>query len=447
MSCFGTFVAKQGVIMEMRRQKDIVAFKTPGLNPVAFHARNLEVAEISEELWSALSTSNSNESDAAEALTSWELENNPEVKSGKMSFDIRSLTLNVTQICNLKCTYCAAGGDGTYGAPQTKISVEKTLPQLKFFLERVPAGGSFKIIFLGGEPLLYPEGIKAIAQYVQLMTAGQNIQAHFSIVTNGTLFSPANIELLQSLRCHVTVSVDGPEHINDVVRPMKNGQGSTGIIKSGLERLFAVKETLGSVSLHGVFNKSNMNLVEAYNFYQEYNADRLDFTYGVSEADDEANELFIDQMKQVAALAFAKKGEAGLRQIGFFDGIFRSLDQQQRIENFCGTGKSFLVVDARNNLFTCPWTVGQKKEQVGQGANLDSQALAQYEESLVEKNNCQSCWARFLCGGGCLYIHRQGHDEKAVASQVLKNQAFCHRMRSLISTAILYYKTSREEVC
>lgn len=426
----------------MRRQKDIIAFKSQGLNPVAFHARNLEVAEISNELWAAMSTPQTSEADTLEALQTWEAEANPDVKSGKMSFAIRSLTINVTQICNLKCTYCAAGGDGTYGMAQTKISVEKTLPQLKFFLEKVPAGGSFKIIFLGGEPLLYPEGIRAIAQYVQLMTAGQNIRPIFSIVTNGTLFSESNLELLQSIRCHVTVSIDGPEYINDVVRPLRNGQGSTGIVISGLQRLFQVQKNLGSVTLHGVFNKTNMNLVEAYKFYSQFPAVSYEFTYGVTEADDEANALFIDQMNEVAALAFKERGEAGLRQIGFFNGIFNALDQQQRTENFCGAGKSFLVVDAKNNLYTCPWTVGQKKEQVGSGTELNAATLAEYEESLIEKNNCQTCWARFLCGGGCLYIHRQG--EQGAALQAKKNQAFCHRMQSLISTAILYYKTSRE---
>ena len=157
--------------METRRHNDIVAFKVGQQAPIAFHARNMEVAEISEELWDEMSIRQKPE--LQQVLNNWDHEDNPEVTTQKLDQIVRSITLNVTQICNLKCTYCAAGGDGTYGSPQVKISVEKTLPQLKFFLERIPANQSFKITFLGGEPLLYPEGVRAIAEYVKLMTAGR----------------------------------------------------------------------------------------------------------------------------------------------------------------------------------------------------------------------------------------------------------------------------------
>ncbi|MBO9666389.1 MAG: radical SAM protein [Bdellovibrio sp.] len=423
--------------MEIRRQNDIVAFRVNGEAPLAFHARNLEVAEISEELWNHFSHIEANE--LQDALTEWNNEENPAVKSGKASMQIRSLTINVTQICNLKCTYCAAGGDGTYGAPQTKISVEKTLPQLKYFLEQLSNEGTFRITFLGGEPLLYPEGIRAIANYVTLMTAGRNLRPEFSIVTNGTLFSDSNIQLLTDIGCNITVSVDGDSQINDQVRPMKNGQSTSSLIAEGLQKVFAAKELLGMISLHGVFTAENMNVVEAYNFYRQFPADKYEFTYGVSELDEATNSKFISEMELIASQAYQDLGEDGLRQIGFFRNVFAALDEQRRTENFCGAGKSFLVVDAKNNLFTCPWDVGQKQEQVGQGAELNKAELEKYSDSLINQHNCHTCWARYLCGGGCMFIHKQG-----TGSKHTKNKQFCARMQSLLSIALLYYKKCRD---
>jgi len=423
-------------LMEIRRQNDIVAFKWQGLNPVAFHARNLEVAEISDELWTELDRPSDPE--LGEALEAWNLEDNPDVKLGKMGFGIRSLTINVTQICNLKCTYCAAGGDGTYGSAQTKINVENTLPQLKFFLERMKEGENFRITFLGGEPLLYPDGIREIANYVKLMTAGRNVKAHFSIVTNGTLLTDANIDLLAAIKCKVTVSIDGPAEYNDAVRPLKNGKGSTASVVEGIQKLLARKQELGFIILHGVFHRDNMNIVKAYEFYKGLSADFFDFTYGVSDVDEASNTAFIDQMNLVAKAAYTEGGEAAIRKIGFFDNMFSVLDEQQRTENFCGAGKSYLVVDAKNNLYTCPWDVGNASEKVGQNNQLDSEALKAYEAPLIEQNNCQSCWARYLCGGGCMFIHKQSTGDKHK-----KNKEFCRRTQSLISTAILYYKLSR----
>ncbi|MFM6930317.1 MAG: radical SAM protein [Bdellovibrio sp.] len=425
--------------MEIRRQNDIVAFRMTGEAPWAFHARNLEVAEISEELWAQLSPSETSDSELQELLNSWNQEINPNVIPGRSIQQIRSLTINVTQICNLKCTYCAAGGDGTYGSPQTKISVEKTLPQLKYFLEKLPDSGTFKIVFLGGEPLLYPEGIRAIANYVSLMTAGRNIRPQFSIVTNGTLLNDENLQLLQDIKCNVTVSVDGPAPINDQVRPMKNGGGSSTLVAEGLKKLFAIKANLGAVTLHGVFTKENMQLEEAYAFYRQYPTDRIELTYGVSELDQDANDQFILGMKRIAAKAFEDGGEVELRRINFFANMFSVLDEQRRTENFCGAGKSFLVVDANNHVFTCPWDVGQKSEQVGQGTEINQSELERYAQPLIEQNNCGTCWARYLCGGGCMFIHKQ-----ATGSKNTKSKQFCSRMQSLLATTLFYYKKGRD---
>lgn len=423
--------------MEQRRFKDIVAFKREQGAPLAFHARNLEIAEISEETWQAMAAEAA-PSEAFQALNDWETENSPEVKSGKVSVGIRSLTINVTQICNLKCTYCAAGGDGTYGSAQTKINVEKTLPQLKFFLERVPEGGRFNITFLGGEPLLYPDGIQEIGNYVRLMTAGRKVQVSFSIVTNGTLINEKTLAVLKSLKANVTVSVDGPAETNDKSRPSKDGRSSTALVVEGVQQLRGACDELGLLTLHGVFHRDNLELLKAYDFYLALGADRYEFTYSVEENDDASNKQFLDQMNLIAAKAYDLGGEHELRKVGVFDQYFKALDNQQQTENFCGSGKSFLMMDARNNLYTCPWEVGNKQEQVGQGVDVDFARMEAEQAPLIEKNNCQSCWARFLCGGGCMFIHKKG-----TGSKHQKDGQFCFRTRGLIATALMYYKLSR----
>lgn len=420
--------------MEQKKFKDIVAFKgAQNEAPFAFHARNLEIAEISEQAWNDLSNP-AIVSEANQALANWNTEINPDVKSGTAKFGIRTLTLNVTQICNLKCVYCAAGGDGTYGAPQTKINIENTLPQLKWFLNKVPAGEQFSITFLGGEPLLYPEGIEAVGNYVNSVATEKNIKARFSIVTNGTLLNDRNINILKMLKANVTVSLDGPAEINDKVRPRKNGEGSTIAAIEGIKQLAEDKTALGVISVHGVFDKNNLNLVGAYEFYKTLAVDSYGFTYSVEENDEHSNKVFIEQMNQIAEKAYADGGEAELRKISFFDQHFSALDNQQQTENFCGAGKSYLMIDAKNAVFTCPWDVGNKEEQIGHGHTLNQEKLSNYSKPLIEQNNCQTCWARYLCGGGCMFMHK-----KSSGSKNTKDPQFCFRTRSLLATVFLYY--------
>ena len=125
-------------------------------------------------------------------------------------------------------------------------------------------------------------------------------------------------------------------------------------------------------------------------------------------------------------------------KISIFDHYFKMLDSQQRIENHCGAGKSYLMVDAKNRLYSCVWDANNKKDLVGQNEQLDSEALAKYSKPLIELNNCQTCWARFLCGGGCMHINKSHSGNKNQ-----KNILFCERTRSLILTALLYYKRAR----
>jgi len=436
----------QGKRMELRRYKDILALKSEEGTLLAFHARNMEVAQISETTWqnmtptTLLTNSPSEmvlqECEAIEELKAWDSEENPDATTTKIKSVIRYITINVTQICNLHCSYCAAGGDGTFGDAIAKISIEKTLPQLKFFLDRLPENGSFGISFLGGEPMLYADGLEMIAKYVAEIAPGR--QVNYTVITNGTLMTDKNIEILAKMKASITISLDGPAEINDRMRPTKNGSSSTAMVVAGLEKLLARKSDFSRLMIHGVFDSGNIQMVKAYEFYSQFAVDYFDFTFSVSDTNPRATQEYMQQMSEIAALAFAKGGEIELRKIRSFDQHFDSLDAQRRTENHCGAGKSFLMIDARNQIYTCPWDVNDKKEQVGQGTELNDKALEAYQQPILEQNKCENCWARFLCGGGCMFAHKHGSGQKNI-----KNIQFCERTRFKVALALIYYERCR----
>lgn len=428
--------------MELRRYNDILALKTDN-SLVGFHARNLEVAEISEELWNSLDQSlesNSAQTEAFDQLKAWNLENSlPMPENKKHSGKIHSITLNVTQICNLHCTYCAAGGDGSFGDPVKKISVEKTLPQMKFILDKLEEGDLFTITYLGGEPLLYPEGIQLIADFLEEKGKEKGLTIKHRIVTNGTLLTHKNVSMLAKLKAHIVVSIDGVKEINDILRPMKNGKSSTDEIEQGLARLQTVRDLIGSLSLSGVFGKSNMNLLSSYQFFRSFQPDSIELNFDHDETDKEMSLKFAEGMAQVMAYAFENGGEEELRRIGRVNQIFTNLDQQSRVMNYCGAGKSFVMIDSKNNIFPCVWSPNKPSEALGSGTYISETKRAQFDNPLVEKQGCNTCWARFLCGGGCTYVH-----EKASGSKGIPAEVFCFQSRSLISLAISYYQQCRK---
>lgn len=424
--------------MQPLQYKNIVAFRNRLGGPVAFHTSNLEVAEISEEAMTALKSRQNGE--ALSEIEAWSQSENPNLKSGKLTFGVKSLSINITQICNLHCVYCAAGGDGTYGDPVAKISIEKTLPQIDFFLEKAPAKSAFTINFIGGEPLLYPAAIVAIGGRARELAAKKNIKLNLVITTNGTLLNQEMIDALSVIEPHLQLSMDGPPEINDRQRPTKNGTSSSELTVKGLKLAIENRDLFSSISLSAVFDKNNAEAVQAYQFFSEFPIDQMDFTFSHTETDNEASLKFHHQMQEVAALAFARGGESELTRIKSFKHYFNALDEQQQTENFCGSGKSLLVADSRNQLYACPWAVGNKDLIVGQGNEIDETKLAPLQEAQVNKDPCQACWARHLCGGGCMVSHKS---QTGDITKVDKN--FCDRTQALISSALLYYVESRAQ--
>jgi len=440
---------------KLRRFKDIIAINyvdsvSQKDTFMAFHAHNMEVADISAETFAAMTEISIHDgtvptpnedlltTEAGQELQNWSQESSAEAKTVPINFGIRGIAINVNQICNLKCAYCAAGGDGTYGEPMNQISVEQTLPQLKYFLSALPDGAKFSISFIGGEPLLHPEAIKAIYDYTEAEGAKRNISAHMGIVTNGTLINGKTLDIIRSMKIHLTISLDGIKEFNDVVRPSKNGKSTTDMVLASLKNLSENRGLVQSIGIAAVHSEGNEDMITNYSFFRNLNPDWMEFNIAYSEKSPHLQESFIKQMEQIAQIAWESGGEDELRKIKTFNHYFKMFDSQLRIENHCGAGKSYLAVDSKNSLYPCHWFIGKKSEKAGQGAQLNPDVLANYSKSLIELNNCQSCWARYLCGGGCMYIHSEHTGSKHV-----KDKLFCERTRSLILTSLLYYKLAR----
>lgn len=435
--------------MRLQKMGNLIAIESKTGQVTGFHSQKLEVAGLSPQAWSVFEVESKsdpgtfpNSSSGLEGsikadLKSWDQETLTAFLKPKAQ-NFQSITINVTQVCNLHCSYCAAGGDGTFGDPVKRISVEKTIPQLLFLLKRVPDGGHFQVTFLGGEPLLYPEGIQILADTVKSESLKRNIKNEFIVVTNGTLINEKTLAVLKSLKAHLTISIDGPASVNDALRPSKGGRAITHKVVEGIQKLVEAKSELGKIGLSGVFGKTNLHIQEAFEFYRSFDVDWFDFTYDHLETSAEINQAYTEKVLEVAEQAFSKGGESALRKIKFFDSLFSRLDQQEKLENYCGAGKTYFVMDARNNLYTCPWLVGEAKEIVGTSETLWEAKLDPYKAPLVEKNGCQNCWARFLCGGGCMYIHRNKTGSK---HQVDEN--FCERTRTLMAMGLVYYEQCR----
>ena len=430
--------------VKLARFENILGLKTAGGKVIGFHARNLQVANLSESAWDAFENSGpaalATDSEERAELELWNREIDTNTVDADIPQQVRSLMVNVAQVCNLKCVYCAAGGDGSFGETMKHIDIETIHEQIRRILHDIPNGGSFSLTFFGGEPLVAPETIRKLARFVKLQTAGRGIRLRFYLITNATLVTPEIAEMLASIECNVTVSLDGTPDVNDRNRPTRGGLGSTERTLKGLEILSSVRERLSSLTVGAVFGKHNTDVLGAYKFLSQFGFDSMKFDFAADTDDSEASLEYASSLAATADFAFASGGEAELRKLETFDSYFRALDQQRRLNNHCGAGKSHMTIDGRGRMTSCQWFVGRADEQLGDGGGVDAEKIKAFAPRLNELNNCQTCWARHLCGGGCMFVNQLKNGSKHK-----KDKDFCDRTRNTIAKAIEFYAEARVE--
>ena len=90
--------------------------------------------------------------------------------------------------------------------------------------------------FLGGEPLRNRSLVHAVVALADRLAQQRHLDVRYSITTNGTLFTDADLELFRNHRFAVTVSVDGDAVAHDAQRPLRNGSGSFAQLASACSR-------------------------------------------------------------------------------------------------------------------------------------------------------------------------------------------------------------------
>ncbi len=137
-------------------------------------------------------------------------------------------TVFTTLQCNAACIYCFEKGVKKEGriAPEVLGAIKQKV------IDEEPE--SLSICFHGGEPLLVPEAIEELSLF-----ADDHVPStHKTIVTNGTLLTSKNVELLDQAGINrVLITIDGDKESHDSVRALKSGKSSFDAIMSGLKRV------------------------------------------------------------------------------------------------------------------------------------------------------------------------------------------------------------------
>lgn len=129
---------------------------------------------------------------------------------------VRKITLQLTQNCNLRCSYCVYGekeNNIQRKHSYKKMTFETAKKAIDFLIAHSKDEERINIGFYGGEPILEFDLIKKCILYAERASEGKEID--FSITTNGTLFNSEIVEFFMKHDVTCLVSFDGPKEIHD----------------------------------------------------------------------------------------------------------------------------------------------------------------------------------------------------------------------------------------
>lgn len=152
---------------------------------------------------------------------------------------VDKITLQVTQNCNLRCSYCIYSENSNFGQrthSHKAMSLDTAKRALDFYRNNAADTDLIGIGFYGGEPLLEFDLIKSVVAYAQEIFEGKEIS--FSITTNATLLSEAVIDFLLKYNFKILISIDGPEKVQNKNRRFKDGSGSYKLVMKNISRLY-----------------------------------------------------------------------------------------------------------------------------------------------------------------------------------------------------------------
>lgn len=152
----------------------------------------------------------------------------------KVSF----LTIQITQQCNLRCSYCVYSGKYQNRVHSDRVMSEKTAKKsIDFLAEHSIDSTKVHIGFYGGEPLLQFPFIKMCIEYAEQRIAGKDIS--YGLTTNATLLTREIVNFFAEHKVMLNISLDGDKESHDKNRKFANSEkGSFDIVQENLLMIF-----------------------------------------------------------------------------------------------------------------------------------------------------------------------------------------------------------------
>jgi len=369
-------------------------------------------------------------------------------------FPLNTMVLNVTNKCNLACTYCYEYGDDKivdtqYGKQPKFMSDETAEDSIDFLLEQSRDQPRAHCTFFGGETLLNFHVLQKTVAYGRRRAAEKGKQLTFSLTTNATLLKPEIIRWLADNDIGVTVSIDGPKPVQDGLRVFHNGKGTYDVVLPKIKELLATHRSR-PIGARVTLTQKHLNVIEIY----RHLTDEVGFfevglapvttqehrDYAITpESKDHMLEQFEELAQEWLDHAIRDEHHGFTNVTDTIEEIHKGVSKAYG----CGAGLGLMGVATDGEVALCHRFAGSPEHTIGSvtaGVDREKQEKFLVDHHIAEKTDCHTCWARPICSGGC---YHEAHVQYGDSSHA--NLHYCTWVRSWTHTCLEIYGALAEK--
>lgn len=274
----------------------------------------------------------------------------------------KNLTFQVTDKCNLACTYCYQINKGT--RVMTFETAKKLIdmiiaddPKLNGYISP-KTSPSITIEFIGGEPFLQAELIEKICDYFEeqlIMNMHPWATRHrYSICSNGTLYFDEKVQhFLKRYKdlLSFSVTIDGNKELHDSCRVFPDGSPSYDLAIAAAKDWIGGGDYMGSKITISPDNLEYMNDAIKHMVSLGYDEINANTVYEEGWNVDHAR-IFYKKLKEIADYWNDNK-LVDSHYLSLFVQEFFQPKEETDIDTWCGGGGSMLSMDPDGYLYPC----------------------------------------------------------------------------------------------
>ncbi|EMC9358603.1 FibroRumin system radical SAM peptide maturase [Proteus mirabilis] len=322
----------------------------------------------------------------------------------------------LSEQCNLACKYCFLGNNNPErrekfsSSRMTKETAEQTL---NFFVRQIKLSGKDitdnkpTIIFYGGEPLLNFSVLEYVALRVKELSLQEPILRHvdLSVITNGLLLNEYRLKRLKELGVSIAISIDGcseeanAQRIDIAGRPTYSKVVDILDLAKKLDVAISLSVTLTEETIRD--KEKILKLISDYNIKGfGFNILMSDESFIVSDKyNNEASDFIIDIFHDLRGLGVYE--DRMMRKLKSFS------KSQVYFSDCAATAGSQIVVTPDGQVGICHGCIAERQyfnasiKDDSFNANKDPLFIEWSQLTPVNREECLSCEALGICGGGC----------------------------------------------